>query len=77
MALPTSILKNILNFNLMHIEKCEKGVSTYQAYGEIFEQQAIIVHARPFRRSQCLCPVCKKKCILNGHKMEEESSWMA
>jgi len=77
MALPTSILKNILNFNLMHIEKCEKGVSTYQAYGEIFEQQAIIVHARPFRRSQCLCPVCKKKCILNGHKMEEESSWRA
>ncbi|MCR5790467.1 MAG: hypothetical protein K6G83_11330, partial [Lachnospiraceae bacterium] len=47
----------VLNLNLMHIEKCEEGISTYQAYGETYEQPAIIVHARPFKRSQCLCPV--------------------
>lgn len=77
MILPITILKNVLNLNLMHIEKCEEGVSTYQAYGETYEQQSIIVHARPFKRSQCLCPVCKQRCVMNGHKMEEESSWRA
>lgn len=77
MALPITILKNVLNLNLMHIEKCEEGISTYQAYGETYEQPAIIVHARPFKRSQCLCPVCRQKCVMNGHKMEEESSWRA
>ena len=34
MALPITILKNVLNLNLMHIEKCEEAVTTYQAYGE-------------------------------------------
>lgn len=75
MALPISILKNVLNLNLMHIEKCEEAVTTYHAYGEIYEQPSIFVHARPFKRSQCLCPICKQKCVMNGHKMEEESSW--
>lgn len=77
MALPITILKNVLDFNLMHIENFEKGVSTYQAYGETYEQQTFIVHARPFKRSQCLCPVCKKKCVMNGHRMDVESSWRA
>lgn len=77
MALPISILKNVLNLNLMHIEKCEEGITTYQAYGETYEQPNIIVHARPYKRSQCLCPVCKQKCVMNGHKMEDESSWRA
>ena len=77
MALPITILKNILDFNHMHIEKCEEGITTYQAYGETYEQQSIIVRARPFKRCQCLCPVCKQKCVMNGHKMEDESSWRA
>ena len=77
MALPITILKNMLDFKLMHIENCEEGICTYQAYGETYEQQSIIVHARPFERCQCLCPICKKKCIRNGHKMEEESCWRA
>ena len=77
MALPITILKNILNLNLMHVEKCEEAIVTHQAYGETYEQLSIFVHARPFKRSQCLCPICKQKCILNGHKMKEESSWRA
>lgn len=76
-ALPITILKNVLKLNLMHIEKCEEGVTTYQAYGETYEQPSIFVHARPFKRSQCLCPICKQKCVMNGHKMEEESIWRA
>ncbi len=77
MALPTTILKNALNLNLMHIEKCEEATTIYQAYGETYKQPSIFVHARPYKRSQCLCPVCKQKCVLNGHKMEKESSWRA
>ena len=77
MALPITILKNALNLNLMHIKKCEEAVTTFQAYGETYEQPSIYVYARPFKRSQCLCPICKKKCVKNGHKMEEESMWRA
>ena len=77
MALPITILKNVLNLNLLHIEKCEEAITTYQAYGETYEQPSIFVHARPFKRSQCLCPICKQKCVMNGHKMDEESSWRA
>ena len=61
----------------MHIEKCVEGTTTYQAYGETYEQQSIFVHARPFKRSQCLCPICKQKCAMNGHKMDAESMWRA
>ena len=77
MALPISILKNVLNLNLMHVEKCEEAVTTYQAYGETYEQPSLFVHARPFKKKQCLCPICKQKCVLNGHKMGEESRWRA
>ena len=77
MALPITILKNVLNLNLMHVEKCEEAVTRYQAYGEQCEQPSIFVYARPFKRSQCLCPICKQKCVLNGHKMEAESRWRA
>lgn len=77
MALPITILKNVLKLNLMHVEKCEEAVTTYQAYGETYQQPSIFVYARPFKKNQCLCPKCKKKCILNGHKMEEESKWRA
>lgn len=61
----------------MHIEKCEEGITTFQAYGETYEQNSIIVHARPFKKTQCRCPVCKQRCPMNGHKSEEESSWRA
>jgi hypothetical protein len=58
MALPITILKNALNLNHMHVEKCEEAVTTYQAYGEPYEQPSIFVHAHPFKRMQCLCPIC-------------------
>lgn len=34
MALPISILKNILNFKCMHVNKCEIIETTVQVYGE-------------------------------------------
>lgn len=77
MTLPITILKNVLSFNLMHIEKCEMTTATVQAYGETHEQTQVIVHARPYKRTQGRCPVCRKKCAMNGHKREGESRWRA
>lgn len=77
MALPITILKNVLNFNLMHIEKAEMDTVKVHAYGEVHEQNRIIVHARPFKRVQCHCPLCGQKCVKDGRKHQEESSWRA
>lgn len=77
MALPISILKNILNFKCMHVNKCEIIETTVQVYGENQVQKILKVKARPFKRYQRLCPICKKKCCLNGIKQKEESHWRA
>lgn len=77
MALPITILKNVLDFNLMHIEKAEMDTVKIRAYGEVHDQERILVHARPFKRIQCKCPICGNKCVKDGHKQEEESSWRA
>lgn len=77
MALPITILKNVLDFNLMHIEKVEMATVKIRAYGEVHDQERILVHARPFKRTQCKCPICGNKCVKDGHKQEEESSWRA
>ncbi len=77
MALSITILKHVLNFKRMHIEKCKEATTKYQAFGEDYVQPSIFVYARPFKRSQCLCPKCKKKCVLNGHRMQEKSKWRA
>lgn len=77
MALPITILKNVLDFNLMHIEKAEMDTVKIRAYGEVHDQERIIVHARPFKRIQCKCPICGNKCVKDGHKQKEESSWRA
>lgn len=77
MALPVSILKKPLNLNRMHIESCEIVTTKIHAYGEVHDQQRIVVKARPFVREQGLCPICKKKCIKDGFRQSEESSWRA
>lgn len=77
MALSNTILKNVLKLNLMHIEKIDEEDYWAEAYGEAHLLSRIIVHARPFKRSQCHCPKCKRKCVHNGYKMPGESSWRA
>jgi len=77
MAVPITILKDILNLNSMHVEKCEESVISFQAYGETYEQKCILVYARPYKRNQCRCPICGKKCVQNGYKQEKESIWRA
>lgn len=77
MAIPVTIIKDSLNLNCMHIEKTEMDSVEVQAYGETHEQKRFIVSARPFKRMQCMCPKCHKKCVKDGFKQEEESTWRA
>ena len=77
MTLPISILKTILNFKYMHVNKCEIIETKVQAYGELQDLKILTVYARPFKRLQGLCPKCMKKCSQNGFKQKEESRWRA
>ena len=77
MALPITIFKNILDFKCMHIEKAENEARTIQAYGEFWDQDIVVISARPFKKAQCRCPVCGNKCVKDGFKQEEESTWRA
>ena len=77
MASMLSVLKSVLPLNLVHVEKWDVERRTVERYGEEHELTAIYVHARPFRRCQCQCPVCGEKCARNGHKKDVESTWRA
>lgn len=77
MALPINILKNILDFKCTHIEKVEFKTVKVHNYGEVYDQLTIIAHVRPFARTQCQCPICRKKCVKDGYRHEEESTWRA
>lgn len=77
MALPITIFKNILDFKCMHIEKAENETRKIQAYGKIWDQEIVVISARPFKRSQCRCPICGIKCPKDGFKQEDESTWRA
>ena len=77
MASMLSVLKYVLPLNRVHVESWEVVTETVERYAETFERAIIIVHARPFKRCQCQCPKCGRKCAKNGHKHEEESTWRA
>ena len=64
MASPLSILKTVLNLNhnCMHVTECEERTVTIHRFGETIKQTQVFVHARPFKRVQSLCLVCKKRC---------------
>lgn len=79
MASPLTILKTVLNLNhnRMHVTDYEETTVTVHRFGEEFEQTQIMVHARPYKRVQNLCPVCMKKCPGYDTKYDTESSWRA
>jgi transposase len=77
MASPLSVLKTVIPLNLVHVESWETVTRTIERYGEAFEVDEIRVHARPFRREQCRCPKCMRKCEKDGHRREGESAWRA
>ena len=79
MASPLTILKTVLNLNhnYMHVTECEEKVVTVHRFGESFLKTRIYVHARPFKRVQGLCPICRKKCSGYDTKYETDSTWRA
>lgn len=73
-----SILKNVLTLNKMHVNSCEMETVSVCRNHELIEQQRIIVHARPFKKSQRLCPKCGKRCSGYDTKYpEHEATWRA
>ena len=77
MTLPVSIFQKAFGFKNMHIERAEIQVRPIQAGGKMHELDIIALKARPFKRCQCLCPVCNKPCVRDGFKQERESEWRA
>lgn len=77
MATQLSVLKTVIPLNLVHVESWETVTRAVERYGESFETDEIRVHARPFRREQCRCPKCGRKCDRDGHRQEGESAWRA
>lgn len=79
MASMLSVLKTVLNLNhnRMHVDNCEITTVTVHHYGEATEQERILVHAKPYKCIQCLCPKCRKKCPGYDYKQPSESFWRA
>lgn len=79
MASPISILKSVLNLNknLMHVEDFDETTVNVRRDGEIFKQKRIHVHARPYKRIQKICPVCRNKCPGYDKKRDVPSTWRA
>jgi len=77
MASPLSVLKKVIPLNCVHVEGWETVTRQVERYGEAFEVDEIRVHARPFKRQQCLCPECMRRCERDGHRQEGESAWRA
>ncbi len=77
MASPLSVLKKVIPLNCVHVEGWDTVTKTVERYGQSFEVDEILVHARPFKRQQCLCPECMRKCERDGHRREGESAWRA
>lgn len=75
---PLSILKDVLKLNCMHVSSCEKETVAVNRNKEIFEQQRIIVHARPHKSKQGICPECGRRCSGYDTKYpEKETTWRA
>lgn len=79
MASPVSRLKSVLNLKhkCIHICNIEPKVVRIHSFGESFDQLQMFVHARPYKRLQCCCPVCRRKCAGYDQKRDVPSRWRA
>ena len=75
MTLSVDILKRRSYFKQVFVENITLVQQEQKMGGEQFSEPVMEIHARPFKRLQCLCPVCMKKCPPNGHKYTEPSRW--
>ena len=79
MASPLTILKSVLNLNhkCMQITGCEEKTVTVHRFGEAYKQTRIYAYAKPYKRFQSRCPVCRQRCPGYDTKHDEESTWRA
>lgn len=77
MASSPSIHRDILRIKHFHATSSQIVSREVRRYGELHEQQAILLHGHPYKRLQGLCPVCGRKCPGYDHKSKEESKWRA
>ena len=77
MATTLSVLKHVIPLNCTHVERWETVEETVDRYGEESTREVIEVHCRPFKKFQCLCPVCHERCARDGFRHETESAWRA
>ena len=77
MASPLTILKIVLNLNhkCMQITGCDEKTVTVHRFGEAYKQTRIYAYAKPYKRFQSRCPVCRQRCPGYDTKHDEESTW--
>ena len=76
MALGNSIVNKIVNIKDMHIERYDLSERVTHHNNEEFKYVELVLHARPYKRKQCLCPECMKKCPVYDHQAKKEVSWI-
>lgn len=77
MASLLSVLKTVIKLNSIHVNSYEIVQTAIHKYGEVYDQDQIFVHARPYRSKQRKCPVCGRKCPGYDYKHKDESRWRA
>ena len=67
MTLSASILKRRSYFKQVFVENITLVQQEQKMGGEQFSEPVMEIHARPFKRLQCLCPVCyySQSCALH------------
>ena len=77
MASRISVMVKALNIKGMHVDRVEWVQDITSHDGECCQFERIDLHARPYKRIRCQCPVCREKCAVYDHKSRHEVSWRA
>lgn len=72
-----TILKNLLNVKSAKVENVWTDTEIFKQHGVEQARNNLNIEVLPYKRKQCLCPVCRKKCPVYDHKRDEMSRWRA
>ena len=77
MASFSTILKDLLNVKHARVENVWTDIEIFMQYGVEQVRKILNIEVSPYKRKQCLCPICMKKCPIYDHKRPEMSRWRA
>lgn len=77
MASGISLLLKALNIKKTYVQSVEYVEGSAFMNGEEYPRDHIELHARPYKKIKCRCPVCMKKCSGYDHQSKEEVTWRA